>query len=302
MAKINLSLHIGAHKTATTHLQRSLTAAKEMLIVQGVRYYGPDYFRRTGRSIDQMFGLQGDDGPPPRRTSAAQMAFLAKDAEHVLLSEENFIGAFDASGSDGAPGHYAAAEHRIGALVSRIANVRLRLFLGIRDPASFLTSAYSQSLLMGRIATPRRFRSEHPLATIDWADLVFRLRAVRGVGRVYVWRFEDHADVVPLVLRRMMPGPVGRRIALIDRRINSALSGRALADVLARSKAGEAGDLAELARRDFPAGRRYPRLEIFDTADHALSATRYADQVARIGTMAGVTLLRPPGHTATDKA
>jgi len=302
MAKINLSLHLGAHKTATTHLQRSLSAAKEMLIVNGVRYYGPDYFRRTGRSIDRMFGIGGTDGPPPRRTPAAQLAFLAKGAEHVLLSEENFIGGFDAPDNQGAPGFYAAAEHRVTALVRQVDDIRLRLFLGVRDPADFLTSAYSQSLLTGRIATPRRFRAGHPLAAVDWADLVARLRAVRGVRHIYVWRFEDHAEIAPLVLRRMMPGPVGRQVGLIDRRVNAALSARALADVLARHKAGETGGLAEMARRAFPVGPRQPRLTIFDAGAHALSLIRYADQLARIDAIDGVTILRPPAPRPADKA
>jgi hypothetical protein len=302
MAKINLSLHIGAHKTATTHLQRSLLAAKEMLIVNGVRYYGPDYFRRTGRSIGAMFGLAGDDGPAPRRTPAAQLAFLAKGDDHVLLSEENFIGASDAPGPDGKIGHYAAAEHRVAALVGQIDNVRLRLFLGIRDPADFLTSAYSQFLLTGRIATSRRFRREHPLAAVDWADLVVRLRAVRGVRHLYIWRYEDHADVAPLVLTRMMPGPAGRQITLIPRRINAGLSANALADLMARHKAGENGNLAEAARRAFPVGRRHPRIDIFDTEDQTQSAAAYTSQVARIAAMPGVTLLRPRGHDVADKA
>ncbi len=302
MAKINLSLHLGAHKTATTHLQRSLSAAKEMLIVNGVRYYGPDYFRRTGRSIDKMFGISGTHGPPPRRTPAAQLAFLAKGAEHVLLSEENFIGGFDAPDIDGAPGFYAAAERRVTALVHQVHDIRLRLFLGIRDPANFLTSAYSQSLLSGRIATPRQFRADYPLAAVDWADLVARLRAVPGVRNVYVWRFEDHAEIAPLVLRRMMPGPVGRHVGLIDGRVNVALSGRALADVLARHKAGETGGLADLARRAFPVGPRQPRLTIFDTKANAFSLIRYADQLARIEAIDGVTILRPPVFRGADKA
>ena len=38
-----------------------------------------------------------------------------------------------------------------------------------------------------------QYRKINPTESVDWADLVARLRAAAGVGQLVVWCYEDYA-------------------------------------------------------------------------------------------------------------
>jgi len=123
---ISLSLHLGAHKTASTHLQHALKAHEEQLIDAGVRFYGPQYLRERDRSIPQMFGV--GTAATTGRSAPLQLEFLAKDADRVILSEENFLGKlFDERGVVGEQ-LYPLADMRINGLSQRLPHTKLRVF------------------------------------------------------------------------------------------------------------------------------------------------------------------------------
>ncbi|MGB1209735.1 MAG: hypothetical protein ACPG7W_11160, partial [Paracoccaceae bacterium] len=85
-----ITFHIGVHKTATSHLQRSLLRASDSLAAHGVRYYGPDHLRLPGRSLPTLFGFRTDRAAP-KRPPEEQVALLRKDGRKIVFSEENFI-------------------------------------------------------------------------------------------------------------------------------------------------------------------------------------------------------------------
>lgn len=286
-------LHIGAHKTATTHLQRSLLSQQQALIDAGIRYYGPANLRRTGKGLGDIFGLNVYTKPPePTRNRADQADFMFKDGHRLILSDENFIGALhDKQGNIIAPLYPNTAE-RIAALASAVGAGPMDVCIGLRNPASFLKSAYSQALMGGLPITFSDYLSKNPLDQIYWPGLVARVRSAAGVGRVTVWAFEDYKWRFHDICSALMGDLVNMRIVPIPDHVHRGLSEAAVARVLSRSGADDPRDVAAKARDTYPVSDEYPAFDPFASSDKAASEAEYAAQLAAIDQIDGVTILR----------
>ena len=90
---MDITLHLGAHRTASTSFQRYMQAAAPRLVAQGVGYWGPMRTRKgmfhgildTGterRSADRGAG----------RIALNLCGMQARGATHLIVSDENMIG------------------------------------------------------------------------------------------------------------------------------------------------------------------------------------------------------------------
>ncbi|PVA06403.1 hypothetical protein [Thalassorhabdomicrobium marinisediminis] len=290
----SIALHIGAHKTASSHLQHMLYRNRAMLADEGIRVYGPGYLRLKGRNLAAMFGLSWSESPAPRRDPRKQLAFLAKGRRRIVFSEENFVGSlYDSRGNVPLP-VYPTGAARVAELVAKFAPVDTHLFIAVRNPATYLTSAYSQCLLGGVYTTPRAFRARNDWRKVDWADYVAALRATPGLGELFVWRQEDYAQCHRLVLRRMLRWRVGAQIETVDHRVHEGLSEAAVKQTLSWAEEGRTGPLARDARAAHPVGPDRRPFALYTPQTLELSQARYDEQLARIEKIEGVTVLHPP--------
>jgi hypothetical protein len=281
-----VALHIGAHKTATSHLQRSLMTQRAALAAQGVTYLGPNVLRKPGQSIPALCGMKGGFDP--------MIADLRRQGGHLVMSEENFIGVLNAPSKRALARRYPDAAPRIADLAAALGR-DVDVFLGIRRPTAFLNSAYCQQLMGGNLVSMAEYRALHPLERVDWADLVARLRKGRGIGRVVVWRYEDYATLFPTICAQMLGEGPGALVPPLAQRIHTSLTATAVAEVLHRANSGDTGPTMTDARRLLSAEMGFPRFDGFTAAEHQASEAAYTDQVARIAATPGVTLLRPSG-------
>lgn len=288
----SIALHIGAHKTATTHLQRSFGAQQQALIDAGVRYYGPESLRRPGKGLGDLFGLDLYQTPQPTRSPADQLDFMFKDGHRLILSDENFIGVLhDKNGLIRTP-LYPLASGRIEALAEAMDAGPIEVCIGLRNPASFIRSAYSQALLGGRLITFSEYLSQNPLDQIYWPGLVARVRSTVGVGRVTVWLFEDYKWQFYKACAALMGDLVNMRIVPLPDPVHLGLSEAAVARILSQTGKGDLRDIAADARGTYPVGDDFPAFDPFSPADKAASEAEYAAQIVAIDQIKGVTILR----------
>ena len=298
---LDVIFHIGAHKTATTHLQHSIGNVSDLLASEGVQFFGPQSLRANGKRLEARFSLPFN----PRKSNAdgrpAEVVLeeMVQGGHRLVLSEENFIGVLFDSARKGPKcrlGYpiYAQAGDRLAALAEKIAPDGFHICLGIREPAMFLNSAYGQALLAGYVIPEAKFMLHNPLRGIDWAELVTRLRATPGVRHLTVWRQEDYAACLDQILTVML-GDAARHVVPIKRTVNPGLSQEAVAFALKMKRAGHAGPLAQLARDEYPIGPTSPVYQGYDEEARALSREFYDLQVDALSRMEGVTLLRPQG-------
>ncbi|MBQ2261761.1 MAG: hypothetical protein II336_10360 [Loktanella sp.] len=292
----SVAFHIGAHKTATSHLQRSFQAHAAALDALGICYLGPDHLRQPGRSVAALFGLK-----PGSAGLSGEVAALRQTRQRLILSEENYIGAL--IGPRGKPmiQRYPDAGPRVHAVAQALGQ-KIDVFLTIRRPTAFLNSAYCQQLMGGRVVRMAKFRQDNPTGAVDWGDLVARLRAMPGIGELVVWCYEDYAAHFAKICARLLGPEAAALVAPLDERIHSSLSAAAVAEVLHRHALREIGDLGLAARRLLPVEAGFPPFDGFRPAEHAASDAVYLDQIAAIAAMPGVTLLQPVWAAAAMRA
>ena len=92
-------LHLGAHKTATTHLQHSLIAHRIDLWQRGIRTMMPPHLRGGGQSLEALFDLPINRTVTGHAPNPAEVrAKLIGQAKRFVVSEENLLGVLQTRG------------------------------------------------------------------------------------------------------------------------------------------------------------------------------------------------------------
>lgn len=284
-----LTLHVGAHKTATTHLQQTLQANAGVIARAGVTCLCPPDLR--GGTLRLGFIASGGGAPEDAR---AALGGRLTGAKEVLISEENILGTAHDPEIPRQGRFYPQAEARLARVIDACAITPVRLMLGVRDPAGFLVSAYGQRLLAGRIAPFGAYLRGCEPAALRWSELVGRLCAVAGVSGCTVWRYEDWPAVAPDVLAAMLPESLAAAIEVAPAVSNPGLSQRAQRWVLRRHSRGETdAQTARVARMKFPKSETEPAFQPLREDTRTRSAAAYARDLAALTELPGVSFIAP---------
>lgn len=280
-------LHIGCHKTATTHLQDTLALLQGELRQHGLAYISRATFRKAKvlKKLERVDWLLALGERPLRRRWERLVAPLRGEASHVLISEENFLGG--ANGLLCWP-FYPEAERGLRWVHAFRGDAKLHIFLSIRSFDELLASAYAEMLryrvLHGGFAPIKTWALANPPS---WLELICRIKTALPETTLSVWTFEDYrrnpAAVIsslcgmPISLASTLPipkktkAPSAAAIAAIERLDPSAKKRRHVASVARileadddsekfrpfspaeceHLRAAYAGDLSEMRRR-FP--------------------------------------------------
>ena len=291
-------IHIGAHKTATTHVQETLAAMRAGLVARGVDFIPNSgccagRLRRGARAPAAWNRLPPLRGPMVRRMVARHLDPLRAGPATLVLSEEKLLGG---SQHVFAEPIYPQVQRIIALLATLGGRADVTLFLSIRSFDTQLPSAYVQELQL-HAADRRRVRHHQAPGARAAAELV---RA-------------GAADP-----RRRPGGPApGLAAGGLPRHTAAILAGSDGLDD-ARAAAGDRGPgldpLAGASRRSGPprrcrrcpsAERRErvagdlrrdagegPRFRPFTRAERALLQAAYADDIERIAALDPSILLR----------
>jgi hypothetical protein len=190
-------LHIGAHKTATTHFQATLAQYRPALLEAGIDFIPHKSIRsaRLGKHV-----LRPHQRLPFFHGFIGRTAFertlnpLRQGPPVVAISEENLIG-----GSRDLLGDrfYANAADRLS-LLEAIARVsKVTLFLAVRRLDEILPAAYVQTL-KDRAPNGSAKPSFEPIrvnalaSPPTWFELVARVKREVPSATLKIWKFEDY--------------------------------------------------------------------------------------------------------------
>ncbi|MFC7702970.1 hypothetical protein ACFQXB_02035 [Plastorhodobacter daqingensis] len=287
-------LHVGAHKTATTHLQQSIDAHAAALAADGVLFLGPRALRRDDDlPLQRILNWPGPLGPL-RAVVAPGFAAMCRTRRHVFLSEENMLGFAYGDGQIRDDMLYPDATHRLRKVLTALDLRDTEVLLAVRDPAYLLVSAYGQRLLVGDFLPFDVFAAGVDVASLRWSDLVARLLPIARIGSVTIWRYEDYPEVFPAVLRRALPEPWPGKIAPLPEASHAGLSQRAFAQLQRWHEEGGGPDHAHpalVARAMFPKSATDPGIAPLSPHVLARSARAYARDLDALRRRRAVTFL-----------
>lgn len=190
-------LHAGVHCTDEDRLLKCLLRNTPVLREQGVVVPGPGKYRKLLSDI--VRGL-AENKPLDGARDVVLEAMLDDDEEHVsrvILSDQNFFAWVTWCLNDRR--FYNKAEMFLRSLCQVFEGDEVELFLGLRDPATFIPAAFAAA----RIDDYDLFmRGAHPLE-LSWAELIGRIKATLPQLSVTVWCNEDTPLIWGQVIREI---------------------------------------------------------------------------------------------------
>lgn len=259
-------VHLGAHKTATTHLQSCLAAQRAEMAAAGTTYLPLEtvrpilargaFRRHRWRRLRRIPGLHSLFDQAEALSVSRRLRRCMPKSGPLVFSEEDLLG-FTSMIFDGRLYPDLAGVERIARMAR---SAPLKLFMAVRCLDSFLPSAYAEALKghpgnrTGLLSIAEAWATRPPL----WADVLDRLQAAAPKARIEVWNYADYAAHWP-VLHRALAG--------IDLP-HMPDTGRPT-----RTRTPSAAAIAAAERLDLPAGRaRAERVREIYAADIAAGA------------------------------
>jgi hypothetical protein len=264
----DIRFHIGAHKTATTHLQMTLAGCA---FAAGTRYVPLKRLRVTLTS--------------PVRNGRPRIPWHRWHKGTWLFSDENILG---------------TTENSLRMYPDPARDLRyfldcgLSVFLCVRRYDTFLASAYGERLWRHRY---RPFEAVPPARR--WPDVLRDLQdGLPGVP-VHVWRYEDYREHAAAIAQFYAGGAIEAFGPPLEEDPKSGFSARAV-EAMARFSDRRPRKTQVLAIRSAnPIGPNSPRFNPWSEAQQAELAAMYAADLEALAQMA--TLWTPTGDSSAGE-
>lgn len=192
---IEIAFHIGAPYTDHDQLTWSLRKDTKLLTENGVLLRRPKQYRRLLR--DRLADVKRR--PTTFESQQKLLASIIKNQQvkRLILSNGNFLGAPSWMLNGGK--FYQNAGANTSTLRGLFAANPCRFFLGIRNPASLISSAFDGQ----NSRSFAEFRSNIPYEDIRWSDVVESVRRANPGCPITVWCHEDTPLIWSTVLQRI---------------------------------------------------------------------------------------------------
>lgn len=300
--KTRWHVHVGAHKSATTHLQRILRSNEETLLQNGVdclpwRQINPlirqDPSRATsGLDVVKAFAKGGRSVRASERYANALRTFR-RNKPVTIISDEDQLGFTQDLMR---PRFYDGSE-RYTILNSLPDRESVDIYLSVRSFEALFVSAFCEMLKPFHDARARLEARQRTLRDTppSWFDLAERLADNFPEARVHVWTFEDYVRDPAFVIKTLtgleLDGLDGRPAPETTRA--PSLEAIRLAEELDPSL--KMPERMEIVRDLFINSPKQPGevLRMFSDEEAAWLRDCYTRDLERIQDSSRVTLLRP---------
>ncbi len=180
---MHIAFHIGANCTDEDRLLKSILKNTDALLQQGIAVPGPGKYRRLIRETIQA--LDGGHPAPDTRDILIDAIVEDDDITRLIMSNDNFLTVPKRIFDHGL--FYPQAETKTRGLHQLFPTDQLSLYLGLRNPASFLQEA-------ARRAQPpslQAYLGMQDAVDLRWSDVIRRIKLAAPQTPLYVWCNED---------------------------------------------------------------------------------------------------------------
>lgn len=235
---MEIFLHLGAHKTATTYLQETLSANRGLLDAHGIGFVPPSTYRpmiRHAASRDRTLNRVGVIRRARKTRSIAGIITSARRAgrRRLIISEENLLGTLDRTLTGS--WFYDRCRGELGDIIRALNGHRVTAMLALRNYADFFPSAYAQALKAGTFCPFDEAMKARLLSQVrGWPEVIADIAGALPPGsKLKIWQYEametHEADIVAEFIghdirshlvpirERPLPGASARAIARLTR-------------------------------------------------------------------------------------
>ena len=182
---MRIDLHLGVHKTATTHLQRYWVACNPL--GQAARIHCPP-LDEVRAELTPLGGVGDGHGVPQFKRAQAYLGRLASAHARVILSDENLIGTCEGNFAQGCL--YPNLADRMANLKGALQPFEVHLLISVRRYSDYLRSAYCEAIRHSRYFTfesaIKRFQPEKR----RWPAILRELRLAFPQSTLTCWPYE----------------------------------------------------------------------------------------------------------------
>lgn len=187
-------IHIGAHKTATTHFQDIAESQRKKLLSKGIDFIPREQIRsaKVLSSLGVFKWRQNLQGKPLLNAFDKRVAVLRRGPSTVAISEENFLGS---SVNLLASSFYSPFSPHMKTLSQLSQRDNVSLFLSIRNIVSLLPSAYAQAIRRDPIRNGFAGIKEQVInQPPSWLTLIRRILKLLPDAQLSVWSIDDYLN------------------------------------------------------------------------------------------------------------
>ncbi|MGB8622705.1 MAG: hypothetical protein WCD16_07790 [Paracoccaceae bacterium] len=228
---MDLILHLGAHRTASTALERSLSRNAGILRGEGLAIRPPKTMRRIPGfpAVRELHRHSREDAQAKAELAqvarALRQSFDEADqagAGRLLISEENMIGLM--AQNLRRKTFYGDARARLAAYAHVLPQAPVRVGLGIRGYAGFWRSSYLHVLRRRSLLPFPEYAAKLAGARRGWLDLVDAVAAAFPGAEILVWTQEGLEGRVTQTACRLIGRKGAKGLKPFRRRPNRGLA------------------------------------------------------------------------------
>ena len=187
-----LHLYLGAHKTATTHLQGILLANRSTLRNRGVALSAPQDLRSEW--LPRFFRYCNSHTDEKDEEALHWLRSQEPPEDLWIVTEENIIGVSNDFALK--PGMYPMAAERMRCLVEIFPAADIRFFFSVRSYETFYRSAYSEVVRNRGYLPFERFYDYARFKHNSWHRMLGDIAAVISAEKMTVWKYEDFGELL----------------------------------------------------------------------------------------------------------
>ena len=262
---MDVILHIGAHRCATTSFQRFMQANAASLTKAGIGFWGPER-TRTGlfHGLQPVPRIRPEPGAQRRALGRVKL-HCHQTQEHgtrrLIVSDANMLGLVRANLRLAAL--YSGAGERIARLSEAFGERLTDILINIRSPELYWASLLGQSVSNGNIVARRPLLRRLAQTERSWRDVITDVACAAPHVRLHVLPFERFAGRPEAQLQ--IAAPASSPMTAARERHNATPP----LEVLRHSVAPEQGALPEGRGRWMP----------FDESERATLREHYSDDL-----------------------
>ena len=192
---MKIALHLGVHCTDEDRLLNCLLKNTDKLSEEGIVVPEAGRYRPVIREALQA--LKDDAASAEMQQTLLDAMTDDDDATRIVLSHDSFLGVPGRSVEDNLL--YTTVSKRAPRLRNLFAGSQMELFIALRDPATFIPAVFARAQEQD---FAKFIEGSDPLS-LQWSDVIRRLREAVPDAPVTVWCNEDTPLIWNDILRRL---------------------------------------------------------------------------------------------------